>query len=74
MAKFKLQFLDFINSNDFIRVGTDINNSVIEIFTESDEKSCHIVLDKSTAIKLAKTLRTEINKITESEGENGKTN
>ena len=36
----------------------------ITIMFESDEISC-ICLDKSTAIKFAKTLRTEINKIEE---------
>lgn len=70
MAKFELKFLDFINSNDFIKVGTDINNSVIEIYTESDGQPCFILLDKSTAIKFAKTLRTEINKITKNNVEN----
>lgn len=36
-------------------------NSYDEIFIEINGE--HICLDKSTAIKLAKTLRTEINKI-----------
>ena len=40
-----------------------------EIFISIDEQN-HICLDKSTAIKLAKTLRTEINKMQE-EGHNG---
>jgi hypothetical protein len=65
MAKFELKFLDFIDSKEFIKVSTDVNNSLIEIYTESQENFCFIYLDKSTAIKLAKTLRTEINKITE---------
>lgn len=41
-------------------------NTVNEIFIEIhelDERPSHICLDKSTAIRLAKTLRTEINKI-----------
>jgi hypothetical protein len=37
----------------------------------NDRTSSIIYLDKSTAIKFAKTLRTEINKITESEVNNG---
>ena len=38
---------------------------------EKNENRILIQLDKSTAIKFAKTLRTEINKITESEVNNG---
>ena len=73
MAKFELKFYD---EKDF---GTTIEvhelNGIISIFT-SDKSQINtsgvcIHLDKSTAIKFAKTLRTEINKITESEGENG---
>ena len=63
MAKFELKFLDFIDSKEFIKVSTDVNNSLIEIYTESQENCCFIYLDKSTAIKFSKTLRTEINKI-----------
>tara|TARA_R100000541_G_scaffold56025_1_gene65213 strand:- start:627 stop:845 length:219 start_codon:yes stop_codon:yes gene_type:complete len=72
MAKFELKFLDFINSEEFIKVNVDKKNKLIEIQSNSQDKTTLIVLDKSTAIKLAKTLRTEINKITESEGKNEK--
>ena len=71
MAKFELKFLDFINSEEFINVKIDKNNELIEIYSESQEQFTFIVLDKSTAIKLAKTLRTEINKITDKEVNNG---
>jgi hypothetical protein len=63
MAKFELKFLDFINSEDFIKINVDEENKLIEIYTASQEQSTLIVIDKSTAIKLSKTLRTEINKI-----------
>jgi hypothetical protein len=63
MAKFELKFLDFINSKDFIKVNVDEENKLIEIYTDSQEQSTLIVIDKSTAIKFSKTLRTEINKI-----------
>lgn len=72
MAKFDLKFLDCINENEFIKVNADKRNEFIEIYSESQGESSFIVLDKSTAIKFAKTLRTEINKITESEVDNGR--
>lgn len=71
MAKIELKFLDFIDSEEFIKVNVDETNQLIEIYSISQEQSTFIVLDKSTAIKFAKTLRTEINKITESEVKNG---
>ena len=67
MAKFELKFLDFINEDHFIKVSSDLKNSCITIYTQSEESCCFIFLDKSTAIKFAKTLRTEINKINENE-------
>jgi len=63
MAKIELKFLDFIDSEEFIKVNVDETNQLIEIYSISQEQSTFIVLDKSTAIKFAKTLRTEINKI-----------
>lgn len=71
MAKIELKFLDFIDSEEFIKVNVDETNQLIEIYSISQEQSTFIVLDKSTAIKFAKTLRTEINKITEREVSNG---
>ena len=74
MAKFELKFIDCIVNTDFIQTeminsDTDLG-SVITIFGKSEEDEFCIWLDKSTAIKFAKTLRTEINKITESEVNN----
>jgi len=78
MAKFELKFIDETNENDFIAVikcellsGENEGNNIISIYGKCSNNIFEIVLDKSTAIKFAKTLRTEINKITESEGENG---
>jgi len=69
MAKFELKFKDSetqttIECNVF-------NNKEIEIITRWGNFGKSVIyLDKSTAIKFAKTLRTEINKITESEVNN----
>ncbi len=73
MAKYNLSFVDFNDDNVFIEV--HVLNGIISIFcTDQNQKNTSgvcIHLDKSTAIKFAKTLRTEINKITESEVSNG---
>jgi hypothetical protein len=72
MAKFELKFLDLQNSGEYIK--TNISGSsgnLISISGVCGEKVFEIWLDKSTAIKFAKTLRTEINKITEEEVNNG---
>ena len=79
MAKFELKFIDAVHDMDFIKVNvsnqiTDINTTkdCIEVSGIEAGKAFQIILDKSTAIKFAKTLRTEINKITELERrENG---
>lgn len=69
MAKFELKFLDC--RNDFQNISTEINvNNQISIVIRTGESINQVCLDKSTAIKFAKTLRTEINKITESEVSN----
>lgn len=76
MANFELKFLD-ANNKMFV----EVKKKTVELFTYSKDvieinigefegQSIWISLDKSTAIKFAKTLRTEINKI-ESEGLNG---
>jgi hypothetical protein len=77
MAKFELKFLDFFGFH-FIKVEKKTkelytkNKDVIEItISDYNNTELFINLDKSTAIKFAKTLRTEINKITESEVNNG---
>jgi len=72
MAKFELKFIDLVNDEDFVSVvyENQIVNykndtlNVICIRGKEDNKSFEIILDKSTAIKFAETLRTEINKIT----------
>ena len=72
MAKFELKFLD---RADDISIQVTELDGIISIFSIDYEQQgtpyVSIHLDKSTAIKFAKTLRTEINKITESEGQNG---
>lgn len=68
MAKFELKFISNDNENCNISVVNQSNQILITTIFEDDLIS--IFLDKSTAIKFAKTLRTEINKITESEVNN----
>ena len=79
MAKFELKFFDCVEPSTFIKVYTDndngdekLENKVIKIvgYDECTSEHFSVWLDKSTAIKFAKTLRTEINKITESEVSN----
>jgi hypothetical protein len=71
MAKFELKFYDWLNNHQTIEVKE--MDGIISIFVEDkDQKNTNgIHLDKSTSIKFAKTLRTEINKITEEEVNNG---
>lgn len=80
MAKFELRFIDEfkdykISINVCELTPDDVNFRKcinISIFNPDETKEiADIILDKSTAIKFAKTLRTEINKITESEVNNG---
>tara|TARA_R110000868_G_scaffold22513_1_gene92407 strand:+ start:539 stop:742 length:204 start_codon:yes stop_codon:yes gene_type:complete len=65
MAKIDLKFLDKYDSN--ITIKTVVCEELTDIFisTQDDDSdnAFGIWLDKSTAIKFAKTLRTEINKI-----------
>jgi hypothetical protein len=71
MARFELKFLDFKKSAKSISVNseTDFLRFIkIQIINENTKEISVIELDKSTSIKFAKTLRTEINKITEAEG------
>ena len=65
MAKFELKFID--NEFDFINIQCEKPKSVniILVTLKQGESLKQIRLDKSTAIKFAKTLRTEINKIEE---------
>lgn len=69
MAKFELKFI--ANDDDTVSISVKESTGDIEINIEYEFESSTIILDKSTAIKFAKTLRTEINKITESEVSNG---
>lgn len=73
MAKFDLRFIDCFSDGDYIKTEVQELQSkdVIEIYGKNGHDFFSIILDKSTAIKFAKTLRTEINKITESEVNNG---
>ena len=70
MAKFELKFFDTAYEDDFITV-KKINTAYsgdtiyIKVVSDNDGTISDILLDKSTAIKFAKTLRTEINKIKE---------
>lgn len=73
MAKFDLKFLDCTDSSTIQVECVEINNPnqdviSIELYDCISEEVSLIYLDKSTAIKFAKTLRTEINKMTEQEG------
>jgi len=66
-AKIDLKFLDVDSSADFISVEkleteTDLGE-VIHLFGSCDSEEFVLWLDKPTAIKFAKTLRTQINKI-----------
>ena len=61
MANFELKFFDANNTKDFIKVKKSHGLKLIKIELSGET----IYLDKSTAIKFAKTLRTEINKIEE---------
>jgi len=70
MAKFDLKFIDQFNDNHYINVIE--KDGIICITSKVYNHVSVIELDKSTAIKFAKTLRTEINKITEGEVANGR--
>ena len=71
MAKFELKFIDDYNDYATQVVKSNYEESkrgvivitITNINDASDETVLHF--DKSTAIKFAKTLRTEINKIVE---------
>ena len=74
MANVKLIFQDCFNDNNYRPVLTcDLRGNflVIQIEDSLNTDDFQIIgFDKSTAIKFAKTLRTEINKMQE-EGQNG---
>lgn len=68
MAQFELRLKDFIESRNYIICESCWLDGLISLTISNNGIKSHISLDKSTAIKLSKTLRTEINKITASEG------
>jgi len=68
MAKYDLKFIDRFNEKTIKveKVTKELytrNEDVINIYVDDNDLGMCISLDKSTAIKFAKTLRTEINKI-----------
>jgi len=66
MAKIDLKFLDTVDECWIsCKLSTDNVEEVISIkmYSEYHEDISEINLDKATAIKFGKTLRTEINKI-----------
>jgi len=65
MEKIDLKFSASDCDNTTINVIVNANKKDIVITTLSDGGFITICLDKSTSIKFAKTLRTEINKIKE---------
>jgi len=71
MAKFELKFLDKSDDSTIeVQKCPSENTIIISLYDDVEKINTSIFLDKSTAIKFAKTLRTEINKITESEVNN----
>ena len=65
MAKIQLKFLDYnrVGVTSSIKLLTGPDETLIRINIEYLSETKSILFDKSTAIKFAKTLRTEINKI-----------
>jgi len=67
MANIDLRFLcNSMEVTDYItvKVFQDVSGTeVIDIVIVNGDKTNMVILDKSTAIKFAKTLRTEINKM-----------
>jgi len=61
MAKIDLKFI--CNEDNTCYIQCEERNGIIDISLSESEVVNNIYLDKSTAIKFAKTLRTEINKI-----------
>jgi hypothetical protein len=71
MAKFELKFQDVEDMATISAKEVECSCIKIQLSCPHNDITTVIFLDKSTAIKFAKTLRTEINKITEGE-ENGR--
>ena len=65
MAKIDLKFLCNEQVGSFIKC-EETDGEIVVFLEEVGVLNC-LILDKSTAIKFAKTLRTEINKIQDDE-------
>jgi hypothetical protein len=63
MAKIDLKFIDELNDSITSKIKLIENSIKISIWYGETNTQQSLYLDKSTAIKFAKTLRTEINKI-----------
>lgn len=70
MANFELRFFSAYHNSEFIKVEKCDKDIIITLKENGFYRD--ISLNKSTAIKFAKTLRTEINKITETEVSDGR--
>jgi hypothetical protein len=62
---FQIVFNDIVDDTEMMVSKTNDNNVMIRMDSYNKGESTVIVLDISTAIKFAKTLRTEINKAKE---------
>lgn len=62
MAKTEIRFLCQSETNDYLTV-KEYSNEILITLSDYIGVKGDVVFDKSTAIKFAKTLRTEINKI-----------
>lgn len=70
MSNIEIRFKCKAEPTDFIKIERNDDNNIVIVTSHEDAVNL-IVMDKSTAIRFAKTLRTEINRITESEVSNG---
>lgn len=74
MANFEIKFLDAVDpETNFIKAEMMDFKTVQYVQLSGSQNGIEFTLwlDKSTAIKFAKTVRTEINKITLHENQNG---
>ena len=69
MANIEIRFLCDSKDGSYITAKNLINPCVDIVIVDKNNDYHEVILDKSTAIKFAKTLRTEINKV--KEGQNG---
>tara|TARA_R110000803_G_scaffold2716_1_gene9328 strand:+ start:125 stop:322 length:198 start_codon:yes stop_codon:yes gene_type:complete len=63
MANYEIRFKCNVKPDDYITTEVVNDSTLIEVSMFIENDYYDIILDKSTAIKFAKTLRTEINKI-----------